>query len=150
MDKRQGQAALLPEKWRQLIGDSPEHSRKVVLYVTSLMGLLRGEHSYIRKLRSVMETFRQNQEVVLWWIPCRTEGCLYEQQNPVLFETFNHLCQEYREADWGIFDDSEDYARAVAHSDAMYGDYGEVYELYRQTGKPIMIQDETIVGADKL
>lgn len=91
-----------------------------------------------------MEIFRQSQGVVLWWIPCQTEGCLYQWQNPALFEAFRQVCLEYQQAGWGIYDDSGDYARAVAHSDAMYGDYGEIYELYRQTGKPIMIQDETV------
>lgn len=142
--KSSGAAAPMPEKWRRLIGDTTENPRKTVLYFTSLMGLLRGETKYIEKVRAVIETFRQNRDIVLWWIPCRTEGCLYRRQKPELFAAFRCLCDEYREAGWGIYDDSGDYARAVAQSDAMYGDYGEVYELYRQSGKPIMIQDETV------
>ena len=102
--------------------------------------------NYLRKLQSVMETFRQSPEVALWWIPCQTKGCLYQRQNPTLFEAFDSLCREYWQAGWGIFDDSGNYARAVFYSDAMYGDYGEVYELYRESGKPIMIQDESVRG----
>ncbi len=144
--KSEAETAEMPEKWRGLIGESTDNPRKVILYFTSLAGLLRGEMAYIEKIKSVMETFCNNRDVVLWWVPCRTEGCLYQQQNPALFEAFHHLCEEYQKAGWGIYDDSGDYARAVVHSDAMYGDYGEVYELYRQSGKPVMIQDETLCG----
>lgn len=119
-------------------------NRKAVLYVTSLTGLLRGEEAYLAKLKTVLETFKMQQDVVLWWIPCETENCLYRQQNPVLFDNYDNLCQEYKKGEWGIFDDSGNLARAVVCADAMYGDYGEVYELFRKSGKPIMIQDEAI------
>lgn len=119
-------------------------TRKVVLYVTSLTGLLRGEEAYLAKLKTVLETFKMQQDVVLWWIPCETENCLYRQHNPVLFDNYDNLCQEYKKGEWGIFDDSGNLARAVVCADAMYGDYGEVYELFRKSGKPIMIQDEAI------
>lgn len=142
--KSSGEAAMIPEKWQQLLGGTTKKTRKTVLYYTSLMELLRGEMKYIEKVKAVIETFHQNRDIVLWWIPCQTEGCLYRWQKPELFEAFRCLCEEYREAGWGIYDDSGDYARAVAHSDAMYGDFGEVYELYQQSGKPIMIQDQTI------
>lgn len=142
--KSNGETAPMPETWRRLIGDSTENPRKVVLYFTSLMGLLRGEMAYIDKVKAVIEVFRQNQEMALWWIPCQTEGCLYQRHNPKLFEVFHCLCEEYQKEGWGIYDNSGDYARAVVKCDAMYGDYGEVYELFCQSGKPVMIQDETI------
>lgn len=142
--KNEGEISGIPEIWKQLMESTTGKPRKIVLYATSLMGLLRGEMGYIRKLQTVMEIFHQCSEVLLWWIPCETKGCLYREQNPTLFEAFDSLCQEYQKAGWGIFDDSGNYARAVLCSDAMYGDYGEVFELYKKSGKPIMIQDETI------
>lgn len=142
--KEQGEKSPVPEEWQLLMRDAEGRSRKTLLYVTSLMGLLRGEDAYFKKMESVLETCRQRQDVTLWWIPCQTENCLYREQNPLLFERFDRLCRKYREAGWGIYDDSGDHARAVVHCDAMYGDYGEVYELCRESGKPIMIQDETV------
>ncbi len=135
-----GEKAPVPREWQQLL------QGRSVLYVTSLTGLLRGEEAYLAKLRTVLETFRTQRDVVLWWIPCETKNCLYRQQNPVLFENYDKLCQEYKNGGWGIYDDSGDFARAVVHTDAMYGDYGEIYELFRKSGKPVMIQDETICG----
>lgn len=136
-----GEKTPIPWEWQQLLQD-----RKTVLYATSLTGLLRGEEAYLKKLRSVLEAFRAQRNVTLWWIPCKTEKCLYRAQNPILFDNYERLCREYKDGGWGIYDDSGDYARAVVCTDAMYGDYGEVYELYRQSGKPIMIQDEMVCG----
>lgn len=158
--RMEGENALVPPAWQRLLQGCAEtatangsegmhrqkNARKAVLYATSLMGLLRGEEAYLAKLRFTLEIFRGQKDVVLWWIPCETGNCLYREQNPVLFEHFDDLCREYRYAGWGIYDDSGDFARAVVRCDAMYGDYGEIYELYRQSGKPIMIQDETICG----
>lgn len=144
--REEGERAEVPREWQRLMQDDAGDPKKTVLYVTSLMGLLRGEDAYLQKIRSVLETFRGLRDVALWWIPCQTENCLYREQNPVLFENFDKMCREYREAGWGIYDDSGDYARALVRCDAMYGDYGEIYEMYRQSGKPIMIQDETICG----
>lgn len=149
--REEGVKSPIPQKWQRLLQsgtelnttDQRKKTRKVILYVTSLMGLLRGEEAYLAKLKSVLNIFRQQQDVVLWWIPCETENCLYREQNPALFDNFDDLCREYRDGGWGIYDDSGDYARAVVHTDAMYGDYGEICELYQQSGKPIMIQDET-------
>ena len=42
---------------------------------------------------------------------------------------------------YGIFDDTADVHRAIALSDAYYGDKGSVAVLYKETGKPCMIQN---------
>ncbi len=145
--REEGERAPVPQEWQRLMRDDTGKTKKTVLYVTSLMGLLQGEDAYLQKMKSTLETFRGQQDVALWWIPCQTEDCLYRNQNPVLFENFNKICREYRDAGWGIYDDSGDYARAVVRSDGMYGDYGEICELYCKSGKPVMIQDVTISGS---
>lgn len=167
--REKGEKTPMPQEWQRLLQSgagmdaaaddenvgtengrhgTPEQKkyRKAVLYATSLTGLLRGEEVYLKKLRAVLETFKAQRDVTLWWIPCKTENCLYREQNPLLFENFDNLCRKYRDGGWGIYDDSGDYARAVIHADAMYGDYGEIYELFRQSGKPVMIQDEMVCG----
>ena len=48
---------------------------------------------------------------------------------------------EYKAAEWGIYDDSVDMDRAVALSDAYYGDMSSIVWLYQKTGKPNMIQN---------
>ena len=59
---------------------------------------------------------------------------------PYLMEEYASIVQEYKTAGWGIYDDSPDMDRAIAISDAYYGDHSSIVWLYQKTGKPIMIQ----------
>ena len=59
---------------------------------------------------------------------------------PQLLKQYENIVREYRAGGWGIYDDSPDLDRAIAVSDAYYGDPSSVVSLYQQTGKPIMIQ----------
>ena len=53
---------------------------------------------------------------------------------------FNRVVEKYRHEGWGIYDDTADLERAIALSDAYYGDWSSVVTLYQAAGKPIMIQ----------
>lgn len=60
---------------------------------------------------------------------------------PELYPKYREMVQEYRTAGFGIFDDSANMDRAIAISDAYYGDWSSIVWLYKQTGKPVMIQN---------
>ena len=62
-----------------------------------------------------------------------------------LLDEYDEIIERYRKEAWGIFDDTADMYRAITVSDAYYGDTSSVVELYKQTGKPIMIQDIQII-----
>jgi len=75
----------LPAEWNEIIG-----GRKVILYNTSVHAALQDSEQYLKKLRSVLATFQQRDDVVVWWRP-----------HPLLRETFSsmrpHLLAEYDE-----------------------------------------------------
>ena len=60
---------------------------------------------------------------------------------PELWQSYKDLVDAYRNEGWGIYDDSPELDRAIAISDAYYGDQSSVVWLYKETGKPIMIQN---------
>lgn len=64
---------------------------------------------------------------------------------PELLEQYQEIVREYKAGDWGIYDDTPDLHRAIALSDAYYGDQSSLVELYQVTGKPIMLQDVELV-----
>ena len=64
---------------------------------------------------------------------------------PDLMEEYYDIVEKYKKEGWGIYDDTSDLHRAIAISDAYYGDPSSLVELYRMTGKAIMIQDVNIV-----
>ena len=60
---------------------------------------------------------------------------------PHLWYEYEKLVKEYREAGWGIYDDSADMNRAIALSDAYYGDPSSVVQLCQERGMFVIIQD---------
>ena len=127
----------LPPEWSRLI-----KGRKVVLYNTSLTTMLNYTSFFCRKLREVFDFFRQRQDVVLWWRPHPLLRATFESIRPEYYEEYCALEQQYRDAGWGIYDDTPDVDRAIVCSDAYYGDFASsVVWLYRVTGKPMLFQE---------
>ncbi|WP_207652709.1 hypothetical protein [Desulfosporosinus sp. FKA] len=153
-----------PEEWLKLIVKQDGSRKKVVLYNTSLSGLLEGNEKVLTKLRYVFNCFKGKEDVVLLWRPHPLSASTYAAMRPTLLNEYQKIVAEYRQDGWGIYndnsslgdilevksnnliyDDSSDLHRAIALSDAYYGDWSSVVELYTATGKPIMWQnvDET-------
>ncbi len=119
---------------------------KLVLYATSLTGMLRGGERYLRKIQNTIQIFQRQRGVMLWWYPHDVEGCQYRELDPELFEAYERLIREYQASGQGILDQTDDRERAVELCDAYYGDTGEMYELFEQTGKPMMRQNDDILS----
>ena len=64
-----------------------------------------------------------------------------ESMRPQLWQEYKEIVEQYKQESWGIYDDSADMDRAVILSDAYYGDASSVVQLYKKTGKMIMMQD---------
>ena len=59
---------------------------------------------------------------------------------PRLLERYRKIERTYQEEAWGIYDNTTDLDRAIALSDAYYGDASSVAQLFEAAGKPVMIQ----------
>lgn len=140
---RQGEL-YMPGQTKEL--EALRDGHKLVLYSTSLTGMLRGGEWYLQKIRHTIQVFGGQAGVLLWWYPHDSRECQYRELDPELFEEYEHLLEEYRASDWGILDQTDNRERAVELCDAFYGDTGELYELFRQTGKPMMRQSDDILS----
>ncbi len=143
---------ILPTDWWKKIyqvDDNGEIKRKkVVLYGTSLDGILCHNEMAIEKLKHVFRIFKKQEDVVLWWFPCMLEGKTVQPiagMIPELLAEYKEVVREYRKEDWGIYDESGDIARALTMGDTFYGDKGLLFSYFRQTGKPVMCQNYDIV-----
>lgn len=65
--------------------------------------------------------------------------------HPELWEEYCEIVQKYKNEDWGIYDDTPDLDRAIAISDAYYGDGSSVVQLCQKAGLPVMIQNVDIL-----
>jgi hypothetical protein len=103
----------------------------------------------LAKLRSVFDCFRGRDDVALWWRPHPLNEATYRSMRPQLLREYEGIVSEYRRAGFGIYDDTSDLHRAIARSDAYYGDGSSLVAMYAVTGKPVMIQNAKILSGEE-
>ena len=133
---------ILPDKWRSVIEKEDGTRKKTIFYNTCVTALLNENIRMLEKIERVLEFFNGNsKDVALLWRPHPLIEATLISMRPELWERYKAIVDRYRNEAWGIYDDSSELDRAIAVSDAYYGDYSSVVQLYQQTGKPIMIQN---------
>lgn len=130
----------VPEKWKKLVYKSDGRKKKVIFYNTTVTGLLQNSDRVLTKLIKVFRQFETETEVVLWWRPHPLFLSTIQSMRKELYEDYVRLTEWYKDKGFGIYDDTGDLRMAVLFSDAYYGDRSSVMELYKATGKPILIQ----------
>jgi len=132
----------LPLEWARLT-----EGKKVILYNTTISVLINNDvNKWLEKLRYVIDSFRERDDVVLWWRP---HPLLETHMRYPLVEEYRKIVEYYVNEGFGIYDDTPDLHRAIVWSDAYYGDGGSLLKLYEVTGKPIMIQNIDILKPEK-
>ena len=132
----------IPEEWQKRI-EKPDGSRKkIIFYNTGVTALLRNGEQYLQKLRDVLRVFYENRaDVVLLWRPHPLMKATLESMRPQLCGEYQEIVQRYQAEGWGIYDDTADMDRALALSDAYYGDGSSIVHLCKEKGMPVMIQN---------
>lgn len=134
---------IFPDNWKEVV-----RGKKVILYNTGVSSLLGGREKRIEKMKWVFQTFKEHPEVVLWWRPHPLELSTLQSMLPELEEQYMAVKQQYIEENIGVLDESVDLNRAIAISDAYYGAWSSVTELYRAAGKPVLFENNRIKRAD--
>lgn len=132
----------IPDIWKNILTKKDGSNKKVILYNTSVVALLENNEQMLRKMESVFETFKKNQEeIALLWRPHPLIQATIESMRPQLWEEYCRLVEQYKAEGWGIYDDSAELDRAIALSDAYYGDQSSLVQLCRERGMQVMIQN---------
>lgn len=131
----------LPEEWERRLYRKDGTRKKVIFYNTHMFTWLTGGEQYFKKLQAVFEFFRSRDDVVLWWRPHPNTELNFRTLQPQLLGEYMRVIKEYKEAGWGIYDDTSDLHRAIAISDAYYGDGSSVVQMFLAAGKPVMMQN---------
>lgn len=131
----------IPEEWKDKIYRSNGKKKPIIFYNTTIDALLKHTDTYMDKLKSVLALFRQEKELVLLWRPHPLLVTTIKSMRPDIYREYIEIVKNYQEEDWGIYDETADIDRAIVLSDAYYGDWSSVVEMYKVTKKPIMIQN---------
>lgn len=131
----------LPEEWERRIYRKDGTRKKVIFYNTHMFTWLNGGEQYFKKLQAVFEFFRSCDDVVLLWRPHPNTELNFRTLQPQSLNKYMRVIKEYKEAGWGIYDDTSDLHRSIAISDAYYGDGSSVVSLFTAADKPVMLQN---------
>lgn len=136
----------VPEDWKRKIYKADGSKRKVILYNTSVVAMLKYRQSMIDKIQSVLSFFKSNTDnVVLLWRPHPLMKQTLVSMRPELLDEYLDIVRRYQEEDYGIYDATPDIDRSVAIADAYYGDASSVVELCQYVGIPVMIQNTEVL-----
>ncbi len=137
----------IPAGWLEKIQKPDGTWKKIILYNTSVKALLENNEKELEKTENVLEIFKEERKnITLIWRPHPLLESTIKAMRPILWGQYHNIIKRYRAEGWGIFDDSADMNRAIALSDAYYGDTSSIVQLYKQVGKPVMIADYDNVG----
>lgn len=136
----------IPQEWRSKLFRQNGTKKRVVLYNTGVSALLQYSDHYIAKMRSVFAAFEKYQEnIALIWRPHPLIEATIASMRPLLWREYQKAAAEYQDAGWGVYDDTADLDRAIALSDAYYGDDSSVIQLCRRANISVMIQNVEIL-----
>lgn len=131
----------IPEEWRKIIEKPDGSHKKIIFYNTSVSALLQHSEKMLKQMEYVFRVFKENQnEVALLWRPHPLIQATIESMRPQLWMEYEKIVNTYIEEGWGIYDNTADVNRAIAISDAYYGDPSSIVKMYEETGKFILKQ----------
>jgi len=131
----------VPGEWLKVIERADGSWKKIIFYNTSVSALLKYNEAMNRKIKNVLRVLKENQEeVALLWRPHPLIEATIKSMRMELWEEYKEIVDTYRAEGWGIYDDTADVDRAIALSDAYYGDPSSLVQMCRRAGKPIIIQ----------
>ena len=135
----------IPDEWLKVIQKEDGSYKRIFLYNISVTALLQYDEKMLTKIENVLKVFYANRdEVALLWRPHPLMKATIESMQPELWNNYKKIVDKYIEDGWGIYDDTPDLNRAIALSDAYYGDPSSVVQLCQSKSMPVMLQN---VGA---
>ncbi len=136
----------IPEEWLRIMTKPDGSRKKVIFYNTSVQALLDNDMEMVKKIKDALKIFKENKdEIALLWRPHPLIKATISSMRPNLWTEYEKILNEYLSEKWGIYDDTPDLDRAILLSDAYYGDWSSVVHLYKETKKPIMIQNPEVL-----
>lgn len=136
----------IPKEWLKLIVKDDGTWKKVVFYNTSVAALLKNSEQMLVKMKDVFRIFYEYRDkITLLWRPHPLIPATIESMRVELRTEYQQIVEKYRAEGWGIYDDTPDLDRAIILCDAYYGDNSSVVQLCLKAGKPVMVQNASIL-----
>lgn len=124
----------IPQKWRKIIS-----GKKVILFNVSISGILQKSKVALEKIRYVISTFKEKDNVVLLWRPHPLLEATLKSMRPDLYEEYMEIKNAFIKEGKGIFDETEDACIVAAMADAYLGESSSsLVHYFGALGKPVL------------
>lgn len=125
----------LPEKWENLINKPDGSRKKVVFYNTHMFAWIGEGQAYFDKMKYIFDTFKNRDDVILWWRPHPNTELNFRTKKPQLLNAYFDIIKKYIDDGFGIYDDTHDLHRAIFFCDAYFGDYSSITVMFESIKK---------------
>ncbi len=129
----------IPKAWLKILKKPDKTFKKVVFFNLGLNSVQKFKEQFIDKVEESLNIFKEHKdEITLLWRPHPLFSSMISEMLPELKERYESIINNYKRDEWSIFDETPDINRALAMSDAYFGDGSSVAKLYAITGRPIL------------
>lgn len=127
----------IPEEWKKKI-----HNKKVILYNTSLTGILENSDYAMSKIRYVLSKFETREDVALLWRPHPLTDTTLQTMHPELWKEYLQIKRQFVKKNYGILDETPEAAVSVVLADAYIGEAtSSIVSYFGVLGKPVFYLD---------
>jgi len=131
----------IPDKWKKFIYKSDGTKKKIIFYNVGISSLLKGNEKWLNNIINTLNIFRERiDDMVLLWRPHPLILTTIESMRPQFVDKYKKIVNDYVIDGWGIYDDTSDLYRAIALSDAFYGDESSVLNCFCVMGKKVYLR----------
>lgn len=130
----------IPEEWFPIVTKKDGTRKKIVLSANDPAVYMAYGDEALDKLENALAQFEQAQEdVALWWRPMPVMEKLLHTVSASLAERYVSILDAYKNAGWGILDETDNADRAVANCDVYYGEMNAILQPFQNAGKAVII-----------
>lgn len=131
---------IIPDEWKD-----KSKGKHVIFFNTSIGPMLENtlpdKNNYLATLKNVLAYFKECENTIVLWRPHPLIEQAFKQMRPMYLAEYLEIRDLFISESYGIYDDSADVHRAVAFSNAYYGDGGSVVVMFCISGKPVQVHN---------
>ena len=120
-------------------------NKKTILFANSIPAMLNDSIGFMDRIEKMLSLAKAHQdELSIIWRPHPLMLEVADQLRPEISNSFRELIEYFNNEKIGTLDTNPDPTPSIALADAYYGDPSSVMELFKLTGKPIMIENPDV------
>ena len=140
MERENEQEIRIPAAWQQRRTRGDGSEKKLMVYQVTIAFLLENKEEALKKIRDNLELMKENAEKILLVFSPHENCEQLERIDPALHEAFQEIVREYRDEDFGIYDEEHLSEELPECFDAYYGDASVLAHHCRNAKVPVMLE----------